>query len=169
MILTSPECPHRWKNNVLRPQPYSIYSQKDHLVAGPLQQFICDLISLPAFAGGRIDDAYDELFGGDPAKTKVYDINLDQLKKGVARHLVGKTYGEDILSTFIDIVSYRPHIYSFCKTKFVAAMRYYAVKFKPEITRHFLEPMPGMANYTGAGGSTGTPMSPTMMLQNTMG
>ena len=153
MVLTAPNCPHKWKNNVLKPQPYSIYSKKDQMVTGPLQQFICDLLDLPAFAGGRFDSAYDELFGGDPAKTKVIEINLDGLKKAVARSLVGKTFGEDLLTNFIDIVSYHPRIYSFSKTKFVAAMRYYAVKFRPQITRHFKEPMPGMANYTAAGGA----------------
>ena len=69
LVLTAPDCPHRWKNNTLKPQPYSIYSQKDNLIMGPVQQLICDLLDLPAFAGGRFDDAYDELFG-NPIKTR---------------------------------------------------------------------------------------------------
>ena len=84
---------------------------------------------MPAFANGCIDDAFDELFG-NPMKIKRATINIDSLKEVLARVLVGKVYSDDLLTTFIDIVSDRIAT-NFCKTHFVAAMRYYAVKFRP--------------------------------------
>ena len=62
-ILIAPDCPHKFKNDVIKPQPYSIYNEKDVMLHGPLLQFVTELISLPVFASGRIDAAYDELFG----------------------------------------------------------------------------------------------------------
>ena len=48
---------------MLKPQPQSIYTQKDAMLQGPLLLFVSNLLDMPAFASGRVGDAYDEFFG----------------------------------------------------------------------------------------------------------
>ena len=47
--------------------------------------FVTQLLELPAFASGRVGDAYDELFGKPIGKNPT--INLDDMKKKVVRNL----------------------------------------------------------------------------------
>lgn len=43
------------------------------------------MLELPAFASGRVDAAYDELFGAPKAND--YEVNLEKLKKAAGRAL----------------------------------------------------------------------------------
>ena len=119
---------------------------------GPLLQFVTEYLSLPVFASGRTAIAYDEIFG----KTG-QEVDVERMKKAIARSMVGKNYPEDILSKFIDYVAYQPRLYAFGKVKFVAAINHLIIGLKPNITKHFQDAMPGMANYTHGGGVAGAP------------
>ena len=85
LIIVAPECPHKFKNNTIKPQPQSVYVEKDAMMQGPLQHFVNQMLDLPAFAAGRIDDAYDEIFGKPTERDSL--VNLDSMKKKVARIL----------------------------------------------------------------------------------
>ena len=66
----------------------------------------------------------------------------------VSRKLSTKNYSDDQLNCFIDFVSFVPQIHMFSKIKFVAAMRYLTVRYKPDIANtHFQNKMPGMMGY----------------------
>ena len=71
-------------------------------MTGPLLFLVNQLLELPVFATGRTAVAFDEIFG----KQLRADINLDALKKALARAIVGANFTEEILSKFIDYVAY---------------------------------------------------------------
>ena len=100
-------------------------------MTGPLLHFVNELLSLPVFATGRIAVAFDEIFG------KTVDVNIDSLRKAIARHLIGKSFLEETLIKFIDYVAYHPRLHAFSKVKFVAAIEHLIIKFKPTISVHF--------------------------------
>ena len=98
---------------------------------------------MPIFASGRTAAAFDEIFG----KAVRGDINIDALKKAIARNMIGASFTEEVLNKFIDYVAYQPRLYCFNKVKFVAAMNHLIIVHRPAFTKHFAEDMPGMPGY----------------------
>ena len=102
---------------------------------------------MPIFASGRTAAAFDDIFG-----TQVRgDINIDALKKAIARKL-GESFTEEIFNKFIDYVAYQPRMYCFNKVKFVAAMNHLIIVHRPAFTKHFTDDMPGMPGYAHGSG-----------------
>lgn len=123
LIIVAPECPHKFKNNTLKPQPQSVYAEKDFMLQGPLLKFVNELLELPPFATGQIDNAYDELFD-KPTNDRDCFVNLDVFKKKAARRIPSGVAmpTDEVLTQFIDYVAYHPNKHVFTKTKFVAAI-----------------------------------------------
>ena len=63
LILNSPACPTRFKNEELKMNPNSIYATKDHMIQGQLLALVTKLLDEPCFAAGNISKAFDEIFG----------------------------------------------------------------------------------------------------------
>ena len=108
------------------------------MLQGPLLHFVNQLLELPAFASGRIDDAYDEIFGKPSDRDNF--VNLDSLKKKAARILPSGANAptDQVLTQFIDYVAYHPNKHCFNKTKFVAAVSHMIIALnKVNISTHF--------------------------------
>ena len=118
------------------------------MMQGPLLLFVSNLLDMPAFASGRIGDAYDEIFGKPTSMN--FEVNLDIMKKRSARFLAAgqNVPTDEVLTQFIDYVAYHPNKHCFTKAKFVAAVSHLIIHLnKADIYKHFQEPMPGMPNY----------------------
>ena len=87
------------------------------------------------------------------------DIDIDALKKGISRQMTGETFTEEVLLKFVDYVAYLPRMHAFNKVKFVAATNHLIIRCKPQITKYFTDPMPGMSNYPYAGAMPAQPPS----------
>ena len=85
--------------------------------------FVNELLDYSAFASGRIDDAYDEIFG-KPSNDKDSFVNLEVIKKKAVRILKSGSNAptDQVLTQFIDYVAVLPNKHCFNKTKFVAAV-----------------------------------------------
>ena len=150
MITSAPTCPAKFKNELITENPYSIYQTKDNMMTGPLLEFVQSLLSLPIFAGGKVPDAFDQIFGTELDKDRVKQIDAQALSKALVR--AGNVQASDtVQKQFIDYVAYHPNMFYFTKVKFVAAMYHLIIKFKPEIVNHLVEVMPGMPSYQAGG------------------
>ena len=64
--------------------------------------------------------------------------------------MVGEHFPDELLTQFVDYVSYHPNMHFFAKPKFCAAISHIIISLKPEISEFFKEQMPGMKGYTSS-------------------
>jgi len=86
---------------VIKNHRSSIYEARSSKLIPQTTQFINDLLERPEFAGGDAGEAFDKLFGKSTIPNKANEIALDSLKSMVSRHMMNKSYTDDILNNFI--------------------------------------------------------------------
>ena len=147
MISTAPDCPEKFRNQSIKPQPYSIYSETSDRLSPQCLELIQDILQHDQIIAGNVAQCYDEIFTDQQTRQLIRDVDGQTLAKMIARSNVSQRYDQRSCDELVDFIAVRRGLQHFTKTQFVAAMHHMTIKLKPDIARHFKDDMPGMDKY----------------------